>query len=104
VYVDDVIEGFLRAALIKASPCNTVDLGSGILTSTREVVERIVGLMGIDIKPAFGAIADRPSEVCRPARIDETEALIGWRPTISLDEGLRRTIAFFANDTRRCAC
>jgi nucleoside-diphosphate-sugar epimerase len=95
VYVSEVAEGLARMALAPDISGRTVDLGSGSLITTAELVEKICDLMGGKVKPRFGALADRPMEPTRVARIDETRHILQWAPQMSLTEGLRRTIDWY---------
>lgn len=92
IYVDDVAAGLARLALAPAAAGRTVDLGSGMLISTTQLVEKVCALMESPIRPAFGAIPDRPPEPTRLARIDETRRILDWAPEVTLTDGLRRTI------------
>jgi nucleoside-diphosphate-sugar epimerase len=92
VYVDDVVYGLARLALADGVAGQTVDLGSGSLISTVELVERICELAGTDVRPQVGALADRPLEPVRVADVEATERALGWAPATALDEGLTRTI------------
>lgn len=100
VYVEDVIEGLFRAGYAKGAEGCTIDLGSGLLTSVRDMVGRIVSLIrlrqGRCPDPLFGAIPDRPYETYNPANTDFAFQKVGWRATTDLDEGLRRTVAWLA--------
>jgi nucleoside-diphosphate-sugar epimerase len=98
VYVDDVAYGLARMALAPDIAGRTVDLGSGMLISTAELVEKVCGLMKGSVRPRFGAISDRPMEPTRIARTDETFRLLGWSPQTSLEEGLRRTIQWYREE------
>jgi nucleoside-diphosphate-sugar epimerase len=94
IYVDDVIEGLLRAARRPTLCGRTVELGTGRLTTVREVAERIAALLDIRTPLRFG---DRPegTHPVRPAAdVAATRALLDWHPTITLDDGLGRTIAW----------
>jgi UDP-glucose 4-epimerase len=95
VYVDDVVEAFLAAAQVDGIEGRTLDVGSGELVSTRGVVERLSRLIGSETEPTFGALEDRPGELPRAADVKRSLEGMGWRPSISLDEGLRRTIAWY---------
>jgi nucleoside-diphosphate-sugar epimerase len=93
VYVDDVAEGLIAAALAPdATAQERVDLGSGTLVTTRALVERIAELIPSTGRPLFGALPDRPMEQVRVADVERTARLIGWRPRTPLDDGLRRTV------------
>jgi UDP-glucose 4-epimerase len=92
VYVDDVAIGLARMAVAPDSAGRTIDLGSGALISTADLVDKVCDLMGARMRPVFGAIPDRPMEPVLAARSEETRRMLGWAPETSLAEGLRRTI------------
>jgi len=92
VYVDDVVYGLARMALADDVAGRTVDLGSGTQISTVEFVERICELVGTDLRPQVGALADRPLEPVRVADVATTARVLGWAPATALDDGLTRTI------------
>ncbi len=94
IYIDDVVEGLLSCARSQDVIRGTVDLGSGCLTEVRAVAFLIARLMGTEIRPEFGALADRQMEQVRVADTRRTYDQLGWQPTTSLT-GLRTTIAWF---------
>jgi UDP-glucose 4-epimerase len=96
VYVEDVVDALLAAAVTPGLEGRTLDVGSGHLITVREIVAELVRLVDSSIEPQFGAVADRPLEQIRTADITATMALLGWKPVTSLEEGLRRTIAWCA--------
>lgn len=100
VYVDDVIDGFLLAATRAGIDGKTIDLGSGELTSTREIVEKVVARIDPRIDPEFGALPDRPAEEVRIADVTAAKAALGWEPRTSLDRGLEQTIAWYRDRSR----
>jgi nucleoside-diphosphate-sugar epimerase len=73
-----------------------------VLTTVRAVVERIASMVDTSVRPAFGALRDRPNEVVRAADCESTRRAIDWKPAVALDDGLRRTIEWYrANDCVR---
>jgi len=95
IYINDVVEGLLNAALTPQIEGATIDLGSGTLVSVRTVVQQLVTLMGTQIEPLFGALPDRPSEQVRVANTTDTYAKLGWKATTSLEAGLQQTVAWY---------
>jgi nucleoside-diphosphate-sugar epimerase len=92
VYVDDVAEGLVAAAMA-ATVTERVDLGSGELVTIRAIIEKIAALIpSTPGTPLFGALPDRPMEQVRVADVATTTRHIGWAPRTPLDEGLRRTL------------
>ena len=96
IYVEDVVEGFIAAAAAEGIEGKTVDLGSGSLVPVRTVVEKLVCLINPGIEPRFGALTDRPLEQVRVADVANSLDLIGRKPTVSLEEGLKRTADWYA--------
>lgn len=95
VYIDDVIEGFLQAAHAPGIDGETIDLGSGALTSVRTVVECLAAMISSEVKPLFGALPDRPFEQVRLADTAGALAKIGWKATMSLERGLQQTVDWY---------
>jgi NAD dependent epimerase/dehydratase len=96
-YVSDTVAGFMAAAVTPGIEGMTINLGTGKTCSVGWFAKRILGLMGVD-KPLVQEDARlRPplSEVMKLVS-DNTQArdIMGWSPTVSLDDGLRRTIEF----------
>ncbi|NRQ32511.1 NAD-dependent epimerase/dehydratase family protein [Nonomuraea sp. NN258] len=96
VYVDDVVSAFAAAALSERAVCQAVDVGTGVATSVRELVEMLFDIVGSTAKPGFGAVADRPLDITQLADPGPALDLLGWRPEVVLSDGLRRTVAWYA--------
>jgi len=93
IYIDDVVDGLARAGHAPGIDGADIDLGSGTLVSLRTVVEKIEAMLHSEVKSDFGAVPERPPERSPIADVDAAERrLAGWRPSVGLDEGLRRTI------------
>jgi UDP-glucose 4-epimerase len=98
VYVDDVVEAFLLAAVTPGAEGRSLDIGSGELVSARALASRLHELIGGDVGPAFGRIPDRKLERVRRADPGAAGEAIGWRPRTSLDAGLERTVDFYRSN------
>jgi nucleoside-diphosphate-sugar epimerase len=96
VYVEDVVDALVTLARAPGAAGRALDVGSGLHHTVRQVVEKIAAIVGGDAVPAFGDVPDRPAESERVADIAETERVCGWTPTTGLDEGLERTVAWYA--------
>ena len=94
-YVSDTVEGFLAAAAAPGVVGQTINLGSGRGVGVGELAHAIAGLIGasITIEQEESRIRPPQSEVERLVA-DHTRArtLLGWSPSVPLEEGLRRTI------------
>lgn len=93
-YVDDVVEGMLRALEAPAVCGRVVNLASGIPVSIRAAIERIHGIVGRG-QPDFGQIPYRAGEnMALWADIKLARELLDWTPRVPLEEGLARTILY----------
>jgi UDP-glucose 4-epimerase len=95
IYIDDVVEGLLRAAVVPGIEGCVFDLGSGSLTSVRGIVEIIVEIVGNGVEPGFDLLPDRPFEQERVADIRFLSEKLGYKPGTSLKEGLRATVKWY---------
>lgn len=96
IHVRDVVEALLRAAAAppKLAGC-TLDVCTGVATPVLEVAELVARELGCQCGgPVPGALPRRADEADEhfgdPAR---TEARLGWRPKVSLGEGLKALVA-----------
>jgi nucleoside-diphosphate-sugar epimerase len=100
IYVEDVVDAFLAAAVRPGLDGRTLDLGWGTAVRLREVVMRLVRLVDPSIAPRFGARADRPDQRPRVADVAATAAALGWRPRTPLDAGLAATVEWYRRGGR----
>ena len=95
IYVDDVVNGLLAITKAQNIQGEVVDIGTGSLITTRNVVERLFKLVDPDAKPSFGSLQDRPMETEIFANVNQTFSKIGWKSIMSLEEGLRLTVSWY---------
>jgi UDP-glucuronate decarboxylase len=93
-YVDDLIEGLVRLMATPAEVPGPINLGNPGEVSMRELAEKVLALTG-----SRSHIVGRPAPDDDPRRrepdIGKAKAALGWAPTVDLDTGLTRTIAYF---------
>ena len=93
VFIEDVVEGVLAAAVAPGIEGRALDVGTGQLHRIRAVVERIWALSGARGQILAGALPYRPGEVpAIPADVDRTRRLTGWEAQMELGTGLQKTI------------
>lgn len=95
IYVGDIVDGLLAMGIAPGITGATLDLGSGALVTTRQVVEMICDILRTELQPDFGAIPDRPMERVISATVDGTRKLLGWQPSVSLRTGLEQTVDWY---------
>ncbi len=95
-YVEDQIEGLTR--LLTAPPSEDihypVNIGNPHELTVLEIAETIIRLTNSRSRIAFEQLPEDDPKVRRPD-IGRATRLLNWRPEVSLEEGLRRTIEFF---------
>jgi UDP-glucose 4-epimerase len=101
-YVDDLVDGFIRAAVTPGIEGELFNLGCGEEVSMRDLALTVLALMGDPIKPQFGALPDRPTEIWR-MYCDGTKAreVLSWSPQHTLADGLEKTIAWYTEQAAK---
>ena len=102
-YVEDAVDGLIRMVETPESIGEAINLGSGQGVSVGNLAERIMTLIGRDGEILFDATRIRPSNSDIGqliADITKAKELLDWQPESSLDEGLERTIEWFAEHAR----
>jgi UDP-glucose 4-epimerase len=89
VYVDDVVNAFVRAASAPRGTVGTYDISSGQQTSVIEVHRLIAAVLG-NSSSAFAAPCRELKAIALEATRAQTE--FGWRPAVELSDGIERTI------------
>jgi len=93
-YADDLIEGFVRLMNTEDSVTGPMNLGNPGEFTIRELAEKVIALTGSSSRMVARPLpADDPMQ--RKPDIGFARATIGWEPQIQLEEGLKKTIAYF---------
>src|SRR2546425_3868002 len=91
-YVDDLIEGIV--GLFERGDSEPTNIGNPNEFTVRQLAELVLELTG-----SRSPIVERPLPVddpkVRQPDITRARAALGWEPRVPLEEGLRRTIAYF---------
>lgn len=95
IYVDDVVDGLLKIGLTPGLEGETVELGTGQLTTVKQVVNMIYEKMDCARIPGFGQLPNRLNEVVAAADVELTRQQIDWQAGTSLEEGLNKTICWY---------
>ena len=91
VHIDDCVDA-MCLAIEKISDGSAVNIGSGKLTTFREVAQLYADIVGYS--PEIVALSDKPEGVhARYADTSLSKEVLGWEPKISLREGLERVLS-----------
>jgi nucleoside-diphosphate-sugar epimerase len=95
LFVQDVADAFVE--LMDSTFAGDVNIASGRPITLKTIVERIGALMGRSDLIRLGAIPAAPTDApVVVADVKRLHASLSWRPRFDLDEGLRRTIAWWS--------
>jgi len=93
VYVEDCVAANLLA--IENGAGQIYNLAAGVGTSVNEIFEALAEITDYERDPYHG-----PAKLGETFRIyltaEKARQALGWEPTVALDEGLRRTVAYFS--------
>ena len=93
-YVANVVDGVLRACEAPGASGEIINVATGGRISLNQLFEEMRKLVGADVKPVYGE--SRRGDV-RDSQADITKAreLLGYRPTVTFEEGLRKTVDWY---------
>jgi UDP-glucuronate decarboxylase len=93
-YVDDLIDGMVRFMATPAETTGPVNFGNPGEFTIRELAETIIRLVGSKSQITHVPLPqDDPKH--RKPDVTYAEKTLGWRPKVSLEDGLRETIGYF---------
>lgn len=101
-YVDDMIDGLWRLMNAPDAVTGPINIGNPVEIPVLELARRVIAMTG-----SRSTIEHRPLPVDDPLQrcpvIDKARDLLGWNPSVALEIGLGKTIAYFDNELRRGA-
>ena len=93
VFVDDVVDAFVKASG-EAGGGQRFNIGTGVETSVRQLHSAIAAAVGAPDEPEFHP--PRLGDLRRSCLdITRAETVLGWRPKVTIDDGVAQTVAFF---------
>lgn len=93
-YVDDMIEAFVRLMASADDFIGPVNLGNPTEFTVLALAQKVISLTGSRSRIVYKPIpSDDPRQRC--ADITQARTRLDWQPTVSLDQGLIKTITYF---------
>jgi nucleoside-diphosphate-sugar epimerase len=93
-YVANVVEGVLRACTAEGVSGEVINVATGGRISLNQLFAAVRGLVGAKVEPLYappraGDVRDSQADIAKATR------LLGYRPSVTFDEGLERTVAWY---------
>lgn len=93
-YVDDLIDGFIRLMNSPKDITGPVNLGNPVEFTIKELAEKVIAMTGAQSDLVYYLLPqDDPRQ--RQPDISLANKVLDWRPAVSLEDGLKPTIAYF---------
>lgn len=94
VFVDDIVRAHMLA--MEKNATGIFNIGTGVQTSVNALFQKVKHLIGSKQKEVYGSACK--GEVVRSA-LDARKAAkeLGWKPEVSLEDGLKKTVLWFKN-------
>ncbi|MDA2984227.1 MAG: NAD-dependent epimerase/dehydratase family protein [Actinomycetota bacterium] len=99
VFVDDVVDAFVRAGSVPEAAGERMLIGTGVATTVDQLYAECAAATGYDLPPVRGP--ERAGEV-RHSVVDASRArtVLGWQPWTGVADGVRATIAWAEESAR----
>lgn len=92
VYIDDVVEAFIKAAEYDYTDFEIFNIASGVSYSVKEIADIVRKLIGAEVDVSYSK-EKRVNEIMETvANIGKAKDVLGWEPRVGLEEGLERMI------------
>jgi dTDP-glucose 4,6-dehydratase len=91
-YVTDLVDGVIR--LMESDVNDPVNIGNPHEMTIKEIAREILRLTGSSSRLVYKPLPEDDPKVRQPD-ITRARTLLGWEPKVSLEEGLKKTLAYF---------
>jgi nucleoside-diphosphate-sugar epimerase len=98
-FVTNVVDATLRACLSPAAPDKVINVGTGRGSTLNQIITLLNQILGVDVTPQYAP--SRAGDVRHStAEISLARTALGHEPEVSLEDGLRRTVAWLRTAAR----
>jgi len=100
IYVDDVVKANLLAASTPYVSGEVFNIASGESLSINQLVKILNQVLGTNLEPEYQA--ERKGDVIHSrASIEKARNMLGFVPSVTFEEGLKRAVEWYAMQARR---
>lgn len=98
-FISNVVEANWKAAITQGISGEAFNIGCGIQTSLNQLIQTLNEILGSDLKAVYEAA--RKGDVRNSvADIGKARTMLGYSPAISLEQGLRRVVDWYSQDSQ----
>ena len=90
-YVDDVVEATLLAGVLSKAEGQVYNVGTGRETTINQLARMIIRVTGAEVEPTYVDRRDIDNIRRRVVNIEKIRRELRWVPSVTIEEGLRRT-------------
>jgi UDP-glucose 4-epimerase len=98
VYVEDLVDGLIRAATSPDANGQAINLGTGIQTRITDLAEMIIEICRSKSTIQYGPQRSWDKSKHREANIGRARSVLGFQPEVQVREGLTRTVQWFRDN------
>ena len=101
IHVNDVIDSILKCLKHRSAIGQIFNIGSGRPRKLKDIIHKIQKISKGGY-PQFGKIKLRNDEMHKIYPIiKKAKKLLGWKPKVNFEKGLKETIKFYKNEIKR---
>jgi nucleoside-diphosphate-sugar epimerase len=101
IYVDDLVDGLVRAALTSAAWGEAFNLGTGVQTRIIDLAQMIIKACESRSQIQYAPRRPWDKSLHREANIDRAKTVLGFRPAVALQQGIEQTVAWHRENRAR---
>jgi len=101
IFVDDVVAGLLAAATASAARGQAINLGSGVQTRIIDLAEIVIKACRSTSRIELASRRPWDRSIHRETDINKAKSVLGFRPVVSVRDGVEHTIDWFRGNRER---
>ncbi|MFP3859873.1 MAG: UDP-glucuronic acid decarboxylase family protein [Bacteroidales bacterium] len=98
-YVDDLVDALIKLMNTDNSNTQPINIGNPGEYTILQLAEKIIQMTNSTSKLSFHPLPEN-DPIQRQPDISKAENILGWKPTINLEDGLSKTIEYFKNEIK----
>jgi UDP-glucose 4-epimerase len=99
-YIDDVVEATLLAAFMAKAEGQVYNVGTGRETTINQLARIIIEITGAGVEPSYVDRRDIDNIRRRVVNIEKIRRELRWVPSVTVEQGLRRTYEWLKENTK----